>query len=268
MIRVQRGREPSKLAALRKRELTALRKARRAHPKAELQVPGTYSLVKRQLWEAQHYKCCYCENLEQEEFNDIEHYRPKLEADRQPGSTERHGYWWLAWTWTNLLFACAACNRSHKRTRFPLAPGSKALKAEQQPPQQEKPLLIDPASQDPLLHLQFRPFLIHGEQQWLPVARNGSPRGQATIEVLKLDRQGLLTLYKAHVDREVRPKVDAFRQLMRAARSRQRVQEAWSALTRELLDARRPFMALSYDALDHLVPEAERRHWGLHLLSA
>jgi uncharacterized protein (TIGR02646 family) len=264
MIRVQRGREPAKLADIRKRELAAIRKTLRADPRADLEIPDSYSVVKRQLWEAHHYKCCYCEHLEQGIHNDVEHYRPKSRADRKPGSAQTHGYWWLAWTWENLLFACAPCNRSHKQVRFPLEAGSKALRAGQQPPGKEQPLLIDPASEDPLPHVHFVPFTAHGKQRWMPIARGGSARGQATIDVLGLARPDLLDLYKAHVDQMVRPKVDSLRQVMRT-RHRKRVQEAWDALTRELLDARRPFTALSHDALDHLVPEAERQPWGLLL---
>ncbi|HMY18924.1 MAG TPA: hypothetical protein PKA58_21505, partial [Polyangium sp.] len=70
-----------------------------------------------------------------------EHYRPKAEADRRPGSHETHGYHWLAFTWSNLYFSCPDCNRSYKRTRFPLEHGSIALKTRKRPPGQEIPLL-------------------------------------------------------------------------------------------------------------------------------
>jgi uncharacterized protein (TIGR02646 family) len=266
MIRIQRGKQPANLATVRRRELATLRKAYRANPGAAIQLPDTYSVAKWALWKAQHHKCCYCENIERADHNDVEHYRPKLRADRRPGSAKDHGYWWLAWTWENLLFACAPCNRSHKRHLFPLARGSRALEPEQQPPGGEKPLLIDPATEEPLQHLQFVPFMIHGQERWFPNARSGSPRGQETIRVLGLDSASLLDLYKAHVDREVRPKVDELHKVMKS-RARKRVMQEWDALTHELLDPRRPFTALSYDALDHLVPEAERQRWGLPLLT-
>jgi hypothetical protein len=82
--------------------------------------------------------------------------------------------------------------------------------------------------------------------------------------VLGLGRPDLIDLYKRHVDRHVLPEVTVFRKLMKG-RDKKRVAQAWRDLARRLLDVRRPLTALSYDALDHLVPEAERVRWGLLL---
>jgi uncharacterized protein (TIGR02646 family) len=265
MIRITRGKEPRRLATIRQRELKRIRALLRRAPRADIQVGDTYRVAARGLWRSQKMKCCYCEFIEQLDQNDVEHFRPKSRAERGSGFPDKPGYYWLAWTWENLLFACGPCNRQHKRTRFPLAPGSKPLKPWRQPPGREQPLLIDPSAEDPLQHLRFEPYMERGRQYWRPNPRHGSRRGLETIQVLRLDRQGLIDLYRKHVDEEVRPKVDALHRLMRRTSERKRVQQAWRELSRELLARGRPFTALSYDALDYLVPASERQTWGLRL---
>jgi uncharacterized protein (TIGR02646 family) len=266
MIRVRRGKAPRQLAAIRQRELKRIRALLRRTPRAAIPLGKTYRVAARSLWRSQKMKCCYCELIEQLDQNDVEHFRPKSRAVRGPGFPDTPGYFWLSWTWKNLLFACGPCNRQHKGTRFPLAPGSKPLKPWRQPPGREQPLLLDPAKDDPLQHLRFEPYRERGKQYWRPNPRNGSARGFKTIQVLGLDRQGLIDLYRKHVDEEVRPKVDKLRKLMRSARSDpKRVRLAWRELTLELLATGRPFTALSYDALDYLVPSSERQSWGLRL---
>ncbi|HYO71847.1 MAG TPA: hypothetical protein VEU33_37795 [Archangium sp.] len=266
MIRVKRGKEPKQLVAIRQRELKRIRALLRRTPRADIPIGNTYRVAARSLWRSQKMKCCYCELIEQLDQNDVEHFRPKSRAVRGNAFPDKPGYFWLSWTWKNLLFACGPCNRQHKGTRFPLARGSKPLQPWRQPPGKEQPLLLDPATEDPLLHLRFEPYMERGKQYWRPNPRHGSQRGFETIQVLGLDRQGLIDLYRKHVDEEVRPKVGKLRQLMRSARSEpKRVRQAWRELTRELLARGRPFTALSYDALDYLVPSSERQSWGLRL---
>ncbi|NMO14962.1 hypothetical protein HPC49_16005 [Pyxidicoccus fallax] len=264
MIRLQRGRATPKLAACRRKGLATLRAALRANPGEPLEIPKTYNVAKEDLWRAQHGKCCYCELLEQPGHNDVEHFRPKSRADRRPGSSHTPGYWWLTWTWKNLLFACANCNRDHKKDQFPLEHGCRVLKQGQQPPGRERPLLLDPFRDDPIRHIHFRPVFHHKEEHWWPFPRAGSPRGETTIRVLRLDRSPLLDFYKGHVRQYVRPELKRLRRAMRGG-NRQQVARTWRELTSELLDVRRPLTALSYDALDHLVPLDERKHWRLVL---
>ena len=62
--------------------------------------------IKMQL-EAEFFnKCAYCETPVEQAV--VEHYRPK-----------RGGYYWLAYSWDNLLLACPKCNE-FKGDRFPL----------------------------------------------------------------------------------------------------------------------------------------------------
>jgi len=219
-------------------------------------VASTYETVKADLASAQRYKCCYCEILEPgSDFRDVEHYRPKSV------------YWWLTWTWENLYFVCFECNRQFKKHQFPFAVGSTALVAEQGPPGNESPLVLDPgdASNDPTTAIQFCREKVGGLERWVPRPRNGSPLGKATIEVCGLDRPALLTLYSDHVKSRVRPQVE---KVSRASElgDPQRVVQVWGSVTRALVaNAQAPFRALSYDALDVLVPARTRSDFNLAL---
>jgi hypothetical protein len=107
VIRIERRTEPGELAGARERGLAAAREALRTGARLEL---SGYDVAKAALADMQHGKCCYCEKREEQpKYRDVEHYRPKVT------------YWWLTWSWDNLLFSCMDCNREHKRDQFPLA---------------------------------------------------------------------------------------------------------------------------------------------------
>jgi uncharacterized protein (TIGR02646 family) len=59
--------------------------------------------IKEKLEEIYQHKCAFCEK-KIEEF-DVEHFRPKSI------------YYWLAYSWDNLLMACGTCN-THKNNHF------------------------------------------------------------------------------------------------------------------------------------------------------
>ena len=54
--------------------------------------------IKKKLKKIYNNKCAYCE--QKVEQIQIEHYRPKSK------------YWWLAYSWDNLLCACPSCNQN------------------------------------------------------------------------------------------------------------------------------------------------------------
>nr|WP_128798646.1 hypothetical protein [Corallococcus coralloides] len=214
--------------------------------------------MKHDLWIQQAMRCCYCESQIQPDYNDVEHFRPKARADRLNGKVDA-GYWWLAWTWQNLLFSCAICNRSAKNDLFPLEHGSVPLLAEAQPPGGERSTLIDPCDEDPVESIHF----VFNGLHWQPVGRNGNVRGQRTIEILKLDRPDLLTIYDAHVDHQVKPRVDAVRDAIRRA-DVPLIKTAWHRV-RGLLSPRMQFVALTFDAIEHLLPADQRLPWDLEM---
>jgi hypothetical protein len=174
MIPIRRGREPDELADVRDKQLRKLRGLGR-EPLSD-DIKG-YDVVKGTLVRLQHHKCAWCEGPYREgPHDDVDHYRPKARANRSPGCTDTHGYWWLAFTWSNLLFSCATCNRSSKNDKFPLENGSIALKPEEDLSNREVPLLIDPANSKihPATHIEFR---------WDEVSENchAQPRNHSKI---------------------------------------------------------------------------------------
>jgi hypothetical protein len=184
---------------------------------------------------------------------------------RAPGSSATHGYWWLAWTWENLLFVCRNCNQlPAKGDRFPLAFGSRALRAEQAPPGREMPLLLDPATENGVRFIEFKLARRPGTttQVWRPVARRGDPRGDETIRVCNLDRPGLLDLYTDHVNRIVWPRAEEVQRALREPAPQQAVEAAYHR-ARELLFPAQPFVGLSFDVLRRFVPDARLAPWGL-----
>lgn len=68
--------------------------------------------IKRKLNSLYKNKCAYCEQ-KVESFH-VEHYRPK------------QTYYWLAYSWDNLISACAYCNE-YKSTNFQITPPQSTL---------------------------------------------------------------------------------------------------------------------------------------------
>lgn len=128
------------------------------------------------LLEVTHGKCAYCETMiSANQPGDVEHYRPKGRIRDKDGQivkvrvdnadVEHPGYWWLAYSWHNLLPACIDCNRRRRHT----ISGTMAGKADcfevrghrallpGDDLSREDPLLIDPAAPgfDPGKHFEF-----------------------------------------------------------------------------------------------------------------
>lgn len=154
--------------------------------------------VKTRLAEVHQEKCCYCEQRFPSRANlHVEHYRPKA-GFRQLRSAKDSwpGYYWLAYTWDNLLLACHDCNSVHKGTFFPLANPTRRARWHGADLTKEKPLLVDPARQNPRRHIRFVADA--------PVGR--TKKGLETIEGVGLRRAGLreerlsrLKLVKTHL---------------------------------------------------------------------
>lgn len=255
MIRIVRGSEPDKLAQLRIAKLSALGSLGR-DPSAK-DIVG-YKVVANELWHAQHYKCCYCEQKVPMGFNDVEHYRPKCRADRRPGCTSTHGYWWLAFSWDNLLFSCPSCNRTAKNDLFPLLQGSISLLNPLMPPGDEYPLLLDPGSIiNPVEHIEYTEITIGkngSTTQWWARPRNASIYGGKTIEVCKLNRQELLELRNDYFCGTVRPQIEIMNDLIINLQIQALRHEFKRAC--QLLEPRNPYVGFTYDALRKKIPDA------------
>ena len=188
MIKVQR---PKRAPAIL---TTAGAKQRKAHCQAfsngrqsfefDAKIYG-HPTVKKALVRAQHGKCCFCESaVRHVAYGHVEHFRPKG-GFRQKASSklEMPGYFWLAYEWSNLLFACEICNSRFKGNLFPLQLSKKRARKPTDSTTEETPVFVDPASEDPTVHVGFR--------EEYPYAVNGSRRGEATWRALGLDREEL-----------------------------------------------------------------------------
>ena len=260
MIHIERGQEPEVLIRARDARLPASRGAIAAGQ------PPTfkgYGVARKPLHAAQHGKCAYCEMQQQSTALPTEHFRPKAGVTRDPEHpTSSQGYWWLAWSWENLFFACGTCNSpARKGNHFALERGSVPLMAEQQPAGGEVPMFIDPAREDPIEHIMF---VREQTRRWVPRPRGGSPRGDYTIRKLGLDRPELLTLYRSHVEHTVQPRLDAVRTALAKADARE-IARAWYRCVKTLFCPQAPFHGLSYDVVDASISLTARVEWKLTL---
>jgi uncharacterized protein (TIGR02646 family) len=234
VIKIDRIAEPPGLAEKRAKQLSSVGAV---CPERTSARTSAYHSVKRDLLTMQRHKCCYCDRRSIPDHNSVEHYRPFIR------------YWWLAWTWENLLFACAACNgKGGKSDEFPLVHGSTALGVPEQPPGSEQPLLIDPTVDDPRLHIRFIKL---PTKKWAPVGI--TERGRATILTLRLDRDTYLDEFTYHVKHTVMPVVRDI-QTAYTVGLPPSFAELWHRKCAEVLDPERPCLALSEAVLRHEFP--------------
>lgn len=207
MIQVHKGAAPAALlASLGGPAARLALEARYDDNPAACQVPGNKLLhvaatiyneqaIKTLLIAAQYEKCCYCERYFLDNNpGDVEHFRPKngykqRKADKQ---LTKPGYYWLAYEWNNLFFACNSCNRSYKRNYFPLQNAATGrAQSHHANLATEQPLLLDPSQADVDQHLIFRKAVAVGR----------TPQGRATIEACGLNRLRLRQRRQDHFDR-------------------------------------------------------------------
>lgn len=278
MIWIRRGGEPPKLTQSRRTQLAAALRtwAGGATPKVE----SGYQVARPYLWAVQRHKCAYCERPERLAQQPVEHFRPKNGADRDNEPRDQHRYWWLAWTWENLYFVCSSCNSQRfKGNWFPLEPQSQPLPL---PPRTgvgdlpaeclnlnaEARLLVDPAREDPLDHIRWKPKNpsdAPGDQDWEPY--HLSPRGLRTIQILGLNDEadGLEDQVTRHLRCHVWPQVKPLLAQVAAGADPAAVRADWRILRGNFLDRGCPFVAAAWCALDTWVPEATRQQHGLTL---
>jgi uncharacterized protein (TIGR02646 family) len=143
-------------------------------------------------------KCAFCEQAE--ELTHVEHYRPK------------QIYYWLAYSWDNLLISCPTCN-THKSTNFD-CDGTQETTFDSSEANlriinsssatydlKEIPKMVNPEITDPL-------GKIHFEKNGL--IRSDNPRFEYTIEKCKIDRKSLNDSRRSLLDRFKEHIRDAF----------------------------------------------------------
>lgn len=147
-----------------------------------------------------HYKCAYCEQTCKAE---IEHYRPKK------GVTEdaaHEGYYWLCYTWSNLVPSCRYCNtEGGKGNKFPIINTINRVKkptitlaklnknkceAHKTPLLDEEPYLLHPEiDNNPENFLAFK---ISSDKSGVEIIGiDLKDRGKTTIKICNLNRTDL-----------------------------------------------------------------------------
>lgn len=184
-----------------------------------------------------HGKCAYCETRFMDTAGgDVEHFRPKKgfnEFDRSSssglGPRTKLGYFFLAYTWENHLWACKECNETYKKNYFGVMPDmseppdrddftsdqdfDRALKDWASAMtkhsdwttgsvQTEQGILIDPSKEDPREHIQFDPqsgYAVGAKLDDKGKIVALSHRGGATILYLGLNRKELVFARARHL---------------------------------------------------------------------
>lgn len=261
MIRLQLGREPVGLRRARKVCLARAIVLFNQHgvgPKLREALDG-YRVVAKDLFRRQRKRCAYCERPVGLHGTPIEHFRPKSKSVRSQTVTYQDRYWWLTWTWENLLFACVTCNQL-KANHFPLAVGTAPMPTPARPaaPQlpaslfataTEQPLLLDPRLDAPELHLQWQvddDTLAMALWKWRLTAT--TLRGRTTADLLQLDdlADEVNALYLANV----LPQWSVIEAL--AASNAGQAQHAWQSLVSRLLDPNSSFRSAAWCMLNRL----------------
>ena len=128
-----------------------------------------------------HNKCAYCENVVEQ--GHVEHYRPK------------NDYYWLAFSWDNLLLGCPSCNQ-FKGTQFEIS-GKKVdppkdtddlsdinIWSSKQYDSLEQPKLLNPERDD------LKDVFVFDRDGH--IYENGNVRADYTINTCHLDRKFLV----------------------------------------------------------------------------
>ncbi len=204
------------------------------------------------------HKCAYCESkIEHAASLQVEHFRPKGGLKKEKTGDENHkGYYWLGNEWTNLLLSCPKCNGNDaKGNRFPISGvrvyddspfdsngdfDRERLIPTNPPLKDEMPLLLNPESDEPAEHLEFDS---QGQIKGI------TERGDATIEICKLDRDELRTKRQKVVDQFV-GEIKLY--LFQARGKKQITEEGLRDLLEEVYNK----------IVERTKPEAEYSLWG------
>ncbi len=271
MIPIHRRPEPAALTKVRGSRLPQAIDAFNDHgpgSAALLERLVGYDVVKKALYLDQHKKCAYCERQPGFDGQPVEHFRPKKLAVRRSQRRriqDRERYWWLTWSWDNLLFACTTCNGpANKGNHFPLEPGSSPLTCPVRPATSplpsacfdtatERPLLLDPAdhSTHPLDHMVWRPVdqrLPRSLWSWTLYGR--TKRARETITHLGL--QDLADDVGQRYRETVWPRFHREVERGIGRKAPKQVLAAWAKLVRDLVDPKAPLTAATWSMLDVL----------------
>lgn len=213
-----------------------------AYPSGQSAVDSRYKMedIKRRLFDLYNGKCAFCE--QRVERWQVEHFRPKSI------------YYWLAFSWDNLLYACPDCNGS-KSNRFDLS-GAREVSPPADLTQinllsegydvSEQPLFFCPERGDP------QPLLVFRRDGWV---ESTDERCAYTLDTCKVGRPYLNDYRKAILDDFENDLKSEAAALSTRAEIEQAVQVLIRKFNRDAENPKNEYVAFRKYALRHLVPQ-------------
>lgn len=253
MIRIARGPEPASLVTARARYLAAaeLEIVERGHAIGNADLDSGYNSARAVLHDAQAHRCAFCERPAGMSSQPTEHFRPRRGAERKrephngsvPSIWDGTRYWWLTWTWQNLLFSCRSCNdQGHKGNHFRVNPP--ALRHRSFNLASEHAMIVDPSVVDPLDHIRWQPTSQKGDPRtWSWAPRPITNEGAYTLKVFKWVEDDLQVVVTPMLQNEMIPKV-------LAAEQAPNKNAAWQGLS-DLLYPGALFLAARWSVLEY-----------------
>lgn len=127
--------------------------------------------------------CAFCERPV-DSSEGVSHFRP-LSIEGDDNQQDADHYSWLAYEWLNLFLICRQCQRRRGDRFYVMGRRARFLATFDEVRAEERPLLIDPTTDNPSSHLTF---LFTGEC----FPRRTSSRGKATVDILQLNDDELI----------------------------------------------------------------------------
>lgn len=130
-----------------------------------------------------HNKCWYSDTKNLFSYMQVDHYRPKWRV-KDLDWTEREGYWWLAYDYSNYILSWWVWN-NRKNDKFYLKDGSFICSCETDNIEEEEPLLLNPTklSDTLLIYVDKEGFIISKDLENL----SDTLRVDKTVEILNLN---------------------------------------------------------------------------------
>lgn len=150
--------------------------------------PSHWGRIKQELLDLSNGKCWFSEARDVYSHPEVEHFRPKGLLAKNLDSSEREGYWWLAYEWDNYRI-CGNVGNRKKGNFFPIREGSVAASSTTRNIDDEIYYLLDPCDEDDPDLLSF-----DLEGKAIPSEHCGDwdkERVKETVNRLKLDHTPL-----------------------------------------------------------------------------
>lgn len=151
-------------------------------------------------------KCWFSETRDLFSHYDVEHFRPKKEAQALDGA-ERDGYWWLAFDYMNFR-ACGNVGNRKKGGWFPLRQGSLCSTFAERCEESETRHLLDPIDDHDVSLIAFdeegKVIPVPGASQW------EQERVSETVKRLKLNEHVPLTEERRKVWQKVDLRIEKY----------------------------------------------------------